>query len=52
MTADGVIVAVVNCDDGVPRLSRLNTLRLALELRSTDAPVDKWKGEDQASVKR
>jgi hypothetical protein len=55
MAADGLAVVVVNCDDGVPRLSRVSTLRLAIELRESadkNGTAEKWKAEDQASVKR
>lgn len=55
MAADGLVAVVVNCDDGVPRLSRSNTLRLAIELRTSadkSGPAEKWKLEDQAAVKR
>ena len=33
MREDGLAVVVVNCDDGVPRLSRVNVLKLAIEVR-------------------
>lgn len=52
MRADEMVVVVVNCDDVVPRLSRLNTLKMAVELRSTDAPIQKWKAEDMVSYER
>lgn len=51
MRRDSMVTVVVNCDDGVPRFSRVNILKMAMELRTTDAPFDKWKNEDQATVK-
>ena len=52
MRRDAMVTVVVNCDDGVPRFSRVNILKMAMELRTTDAPFEKWKNEDQATVTR
>jgi hypothetical protein len=32
MRRDGVVITVVNCDDGVPRFSRVNVLKIGVEV--------------------